>query len=106
VIISSFVNQANECEGDPLMNSKKLLALLGAAGVVAHVGAIATVPAKAAASNAQLERILQEDPTSQDAGDAFNMLASRFKDKGDKGRPGAFGNPGPPDTGPPGHYSG
>ncbi len=88
------------------MDSKKLLALLGAAGVAAHVGFAATAPAQSAASNDQLESILQHDPTSPDAGDAFYQLASRFKGPGDKGRPDKFGPPGKPDIGPPGHYAG
>lgn len=88
------------------MNSKKLLSLLGAAGVAVHVGASATMPAHSAASNAQLESVLQSDPTSESAGDAFYLLASRFKGPGDKGRPDSFGPPGKPDIGPPGHYAG
>jgi hypothetical protein len=86
------------------MNSKKLLSILGATGVVVHAGMTA-LPA-AAASHVELEQVLQSAPTSSAASDAFDQLASRFKDKGDKGRPDSFGAPGKPDIGPPGHYAG
>jgi hypothetical protein len=88
------------------MKSKKLLSLLGAAGVVVHAATLTHVPAHASASNAQLESILQQDPTSDDATAAFDTLASRFKPPGDHGRPDLFGPPGPPEIGPPGHYQG
>ena len=88
------------------MNSKKLLTLLGAAGVVVHAAAITTAPTHASATPAQLERMLQADPTGSDASAAFDILASRFKGPGDKGRPDKFGPPGKPDIGPPGHYAG
>jgi hypothetical protein len=86
------------------MNSKKLLNILGATGVVVHAGMTA-LPASAA-SHVELEQLLQSAPASHAAGDAFDQLASRFKEKGEKGRPGSFGAPGKPDIGPPGHYAG
>ena len=88
------------------MKSKKLLSILGAAGVALHAVTLTQVPAHAAASNAELEGILQMDPTSADATSAFDTLASRFKPPGDSGRPDIFGPPGKPVIGPPGHYEG
>jgi hypothetical protein len=82
------------------MNSKKLLTLLGAAGVAVHAASIGGLPAKAAISDTELEQVIRQDPTGQGASDAFDMLAGRFKDKGDKGRPDGFGDPGkPPEDG-------
>lgn len=88
------------------MNSKKLLVLLGAAGVAVHAAALTSLPAKAASSTSELEQLLQCDPAGDSACDAFDALAARFKDKSDHGRPDSFGPPGRPDIGPPGHYAG
>ena len=88
------------------MKSKKLLALLGAAGVVVQTTGYTAAPTYASSTPAQLERMLQEDPMGLDAPAAFDILASRFKGPGDKGRPDVFGPPGKPDIGPPGHYEG
>ena len=87
------------------MNTKKLLSILGIAGVV-HATGITASTVSASASPAQLEQILQDDPTGSEASAAFDILASRFKEPGDKGRPDSFGPPGKPDIGPPGHYEG
>lgn len=88
------------------MDTKKLLSILGMAGVAVHAATLTASPVNASASPAQLEEILQANPLSDDASSAFDILAARFKDKGDKGRPDSFGPPGPPDIGPPGQYEG
>ena len=88
------------------MNSKKLLAILGAAGVAANVAGHLVPTAHASASPAALEQSLQDTPTGADASVAFDLLAARFKSRDDKGRPDKFGPPGKPDIGPPGHYDG
>jgi hypothetical protein len=95
------------------MSSNKLLAVLAAAGLTAAgMGAASTSEMTAAgetfesASSPALEAFLQEQPTSVIAPEAFNILASRFKAPGERGRPDIFGPPGPPEIGPPGQYSG
>jgi hypothetical protein len=105
--LSSFVSLIDEFDGGSQMDSKKLLSILRAAGVV--VGAAAStagLPSASATAAADLEQTLLSDPTGQYAPDAFMQLAAKFKDKGDHGRPDKFGNPGPPEIGPPGHYGG
>lgn len=92
--------------------ANKLIALLGAAGLTAGLGLAAPDDASALgkgfenASPEALEAMLQQNPAGSLAGDAFQVLASRFKDPGDKGRPDSFGPPGQPDIGAPGQYSG
>jgi hypothetical protein len=69
------------------MNSKKLLSILGAAGVAVHVAGVDVSLARASASPGALERMLQRDPTRSDAAAIFDILA----DKG--GKPGGgFGH--------------
>ncbi len=87
------------------MNSKKLLAILSAAGVAVNIAGM-TVPVAAGTPPAALEQFVIDDPASLEAAEAFDMLAARFKDKNDKGRPDVFGPPGKPAIGPPGHYEG
>ena len=72
------------------MDSKKLLAILRAAGVV--VGAAASTQAAmhsssamAAASISGLEQALQNDPTGAQAPDAFMQLAAKLEGKGGGG---------------------
>ena len=64
------------------MNSKKFLTILGVAGVVVRVVAGSSSLANASASPDQLEKILQNSPTSTDASAAFDMLADRGGGKG------------------------
>ena len=56
------------------------------------------------------QQYLRDFPSGRHIDDAVRgivegeTLAARFKDKGEKGRPEAFGAPGKPDIGPPGQY--
>ena len=72
------------------MNTKKLLSILGAAGVAVQVAGVAPPLARASASPSALERMLQDDPTGADAAAIFDMLA----DKGGKGGGGKGGDGG------------
>lgn len=73
------------------MNSKKLLSILGMAGVVAHTAGMVAGAAHANTSPSQLEQILQNDPTSDDASAAFDILAERASKNGN-GHGGGRGN--------------
>jgi len=65
------------------MNSKKFLSILGVAGVVARVVAGTSAMAFSQATPDQLERILQNNPTSSDASIAFDILADNRGQAGD-----------------------
>lgn len=73
------------------MDSKKLLSLLGAAGVVVHVAGNTVPFAQASSSPAALEQILQRDPFSDDASAAFDILADRANGKGNSSNNGNHG---------------
>jgi len=97
--------------------------LIGAGAGVAHIPeAQAYQEAIQADGQSALEQFLREHPTSVLAADVLDrlisfgsqeevrqtqkdssvLLAARFKDRSDKGRPDIFGDPGVPAIGPPG----
>lgn len=94
------------------MSSNKLLSILTAAGLtVGGLGTAASIDSAAAKnleseSSQTLEALLQQQSAGVLPPEAFDVLASRFKAPGERGRPGIFGPPGPPEIGPPGQYSG
>ena len=95
-----------------MTTSRKLLSVLGAAGLAAGLG-LAQSDDAAAFSRAleigdqeAIETFLRQNPTSEHAPDALMHLVARFKDRTDHGRPDAFGPPGRPEIGPPGQYEG
>ena len=81
--------QTNEWRDE--VNTKKLLSILGLAGVAVHTAGAAVTLARASTSPASLERMLQEDPTGADAAAIFDILAGNNGNGG--GNNGGHGGP-------------
>ena len=85
--------QTNEWRDE--VNTKKLLSILGLAGVAVHTAGAAVTLARASTSPASLERMLQEDPTGADAAAIFDILAGNNGNGGGNGGGNNGGHGGP-----------